>query len=208
MLIIMRKSGRYGKYGEKKRIGRLRRNRGLPEAFGERTGEKGGIKKSREKAAPRVLVRRAKARDLGFIGALSRKAFHIYGPYDQLLSTWSKSGGVVTLLAEKGKRPVGLAMLGGSSQSDVLPGSVELLAIAVEPSERRCGVGDLLMQEILEVARKRNAASLILHTAVNNRPAQQLFKKHGFVALSIKANFYPRGQDSLMMIRGIDPDSE
>ena len=79
----------------------------------------------------------------------------------------------------------------------------ELLAIAVEPARQGLGIGELLMREAIGKAQKLEGEMVTLHTAVENRPAQRLFTKCGFVPSGIKKHFYPKGQDALMMYREV-----
>jgi len=106
-------------------------------------------------------------------------------------------------LAALERRPAGFAMVSRPAYKWYLPSACELLAIAVEPVRQRCGIGDLLMKEIMNKAAVINVDKVFLHTALENLPAQGLFKRHGFVPIEVKKGFYPEGQDALMMYRDI-----
>ncbi len=150
-----------------------------------------------------VTVRPAKQEDLDYIRSLSKKVFQQYGPYEQMLADWFESGFTMTFLALMEGRPVGFAMISGPKGIWYLPRVSELLAIAVEPEKWKVGIGDLLMKEVQRKAEAEGVEMLVLHTAVENLPGQKLFKKYGFVPLDIKKNFYPEGQDALMMYKDI-----
>ncbi len=202
----MGKGGRFGKYGETKRIARLRQARALGGRAGRREGDLSGppgIRRERTVHRKQITLREAGKADTDFIRHLSRKVFRIYGPYEELLPLWFESGIAVTLLASMGRRPVGFAMLGRPSEDWHLSLAGELLAIAVEPKRHRSGIGDLLMAKVIERAQKLNMETLILHTAPRNLAAKRLFEKHGFVLSEVKKGFYPEGQDALMMKRDI-----
>ena len=148
-------------------------------------------------------VRRANLPDIGFIGQLSGRAFGVYGPYRNLVPGWFESNSTITLVAvEKGK-PVGFAMMGRLLDESEKENRCELLAIAVEPNVRRRGVGRMLIREMEREAHRLNERILFLHTALDNIPAQELFKKIGFTPLSLKKHFYPSGQDAVMMMKVI-----
>lgn len=85
----------------------------------------------------------------------------------------------------------------------VSPRISEVLAIAVEPWVRNQGVGDRLMEEIIRRADMFQVDKLVLHTAVDNLAGQAVFRKHGFVRCGIEKEFYPEGQDALMMQRAM-----
>jgi ribosomal-protein-alanine N-acetyltransferase len=150
-----------------------------------------------------VTVRLAKPEDVHYIRSLSKKVFQQYGPYDETLVNWFEAGFTVTFLALMERRPVGFAMLSGIKGLWFLLRISELLAIAVEPEKWKLGIGDLLMKEVHRRAEELEVEMLVLHTGAENLPGQKLFKKYGFIPLDIKKNFYPEGQDALMMYKDI-----
>ena len=196
--------GRFGKYGEKKRIERLRkarsarldmpgkgmRSKGSTASFEKWTGQKS-----------RVIIRQAAPSDANFLRALSKEVFQHYGPYENLLPSWFEMGATITFISLKGRKPVGFAMLSLPGQNRFFPRICELLAIAVEPSRQRLGIGDLLMEAVEQKTSELEIDKLVLHTGTKNLPAQRLFRKYGFAPLEIKEDFYSGGQDALMMFR-------
>lgn len=195
----MGKGGRFGKYGETKRFATLTQARATanyPPRRGVNVEEETGYR-------DRVTVRPARAADVDYIRSLSKKVFQQYGPYENMLARWFESGIAVTLLALMEKRPVGFAMLGRLERRRYPPGVSELLAIAVEPAKWKLGIGGLLMREIQRDAKDLKVETLVLHTAVENLPGRKLFEKYGFTPFEVKKNFYPEGQDALMMYKDI-----
>jgi ribosomal-protein-alanine N-acetyltransferase len=120
-----------------------------------------------------------------------------------MLPQWFESGITLTLLAFMDSMPVGFAMLSRPEPTWVLPRICELLAIAVEPAKQRLHVADLLLKNLEKTAGKLKVKKLVLHTAKQNFPAQNLFRKHGFVPSEIKKSFYPNGQDALLMYKNL-----
>ena len=116
---------------------------------------------------------------------------------------WFESGMTSTLVALMDRDPVGFAMIGFLSDDPAMDVLCELLAIAVEPERKRMGVGRRLMEETEKRAAERGEKRLFLHTAVENMRAQELFAAHGFRPCGIKREFYPAGQDALMMFKKI-----
>jgi ribosomal protein S18 acetylase RimI-like enzyme len=153
----------------------------------------------------RANVRPAVAADVECIRSLSKIAFEQYGPYEKILAGWFQSGIAVTLLAVIEDRPVGFAMLRALKTKSDLHRVSELLAIAVEPEKRNLGIGGLLMKEIEKTAYEMGVQALFLHTAVGNLLGQKFFAKHGFIPLEVRKNFYPKGQDGLMMYKEMGP---
>jgi ribosomal protein S18 acetylase RimI-like enzyme len=151
----------------------------------------------------RVKIRSAGISDASFIGQLSGRVFHIYGPYEDIVSRWFDLEITATIIATMDKRPVGFAMIGDISNRWNLPQISELLAIAVEPEKQGRGIGDILIREVDRKALEFNIKRIFLHTAVGNLPARKLFTKNGYRIWEIKRDFYPKGQDAVMMSKEI-----
>ncbi|MCF8083739.1 MAG: GNAT family N-acetyltransferase [Deltaproteobacteria bacterium] len=200
----MGKSGRFGKYGEHKRMARLR-NSGIREmrpGKKMRPGSSADVRPYRRPSSEtEVLIREAQPSDAPFIQSLSKKAFGQYGPYEEMLPEWFLAGITLTLVAVQGRVPVGFAMLGIIHSDPLSVRESELVAIAVEPEAHRRGIGDRLMRNMIKAADERCVERMHLHTAVDNLPAQTLFQKYGFSKARHKEKFYPKGQDALMMVR-------
>jgi ribosomal-protein-alanine N-acetyltransferase len=203
--------GRFGKYGELKRLDRLRKA-GIREQ--RRPGSKQGpqgFKHSRKhgfrKAALPSRIRPAKPSDLKFIALLSEKIFHPYGPYGEVIGDWFTSRETITLVAVTDRQPVGFVML-RRGLSPGFPSSSEIMAIGVEPAWRKRGVGMTLLKEIEQKAKEMDIKVLFLHTAEDNLQARRLFEKSGFSLVDRKGCFYPRGQDALLMSKKVQEVGE
>lgn len=80
----------------------------------------------------------------------------------------------------------------------------EITNVAVTPSYRQKGCGNLLIQAIKEEAKARAAECVILEVRVSNVPAISLYKKHGFEEIGIRKNFYEHpSEDAIIMKVGI-----
>jgi ribosomal-protein-alanine N-acetyltransferase len=95
-------------------------------------------------------------------------------------------------------------MLGALERDFRIPAVSELLAIAVEPDRQHMGIGQMLLDEIEKKAASLGEKRLFLHTATENVAAQKLFIKNAYRPQETKRNFYPKGQDALMMVKEID----
>lgn len=198
--------GRFGKYGESKRLDRLRQARITPPSSREPDSKsfkgRSSLKKSVYQKAP-LKIRLATASDADFIAHLSGKVFNIYGPYDDIVSEWFAAGRTLTLVALLGRKLAGFAMIGYLSSEMDLEQVSELLAIAVEPEKQRMGIGQKLMRDVERKAAELNVKMLFLHTAEENLSAQKLFTKNGYLPRGIRQHFYPAGQDAVVMSKEI-----
>ncbi len=181
-----------GRHGLVMNAGRREEVGGNTEPYNKKMGDKN-----------QITVQSAKPVDVHYVRNLGKRVFEQYGPYDDMLVSWFESGINMTLMALMETGPVGFAMLSRPKGEWYLPRVSELLAIAVEPEKRNRGIGDLLMKGIQRTAEEIEAEKLVLHTAVENLPGHKLFKKHGFIPLDIKKNFYPKGQNAIMMYKDI-----
>ncbi|MBW1722118.1 MAG: GNAT family N-acetyltransferase [Deltaproteobacteria bacterium] len=203
----MTNRGRYGKYGETRRLNRLRQG-GKRIFFPTMKSPPGmGTEEMRigkdQAGKSRIRVRRARHRERRFITELSREAFSLYGPYEETVTHWFDSGRAMAFVALLRGKPVGFVMSGPLSVEEGPVERFEILAIAVRPENRRRGIGEALLEKTEKEARRLHIPRVYLHTAAENIPAQELFLKHGFRPLSRKKNFYPKGQDALTFVKDL-----
>ena len=198
--------GRFGKYGEIKRLNRLRcARKSAPFSYGQvgrRPAHGPFFMESDDKKTP-VKIRPARPSDSRYIVQLSESVFHIYGPYEKIISSWLESGMTATFLALMDRKPAGFVMISHFPQETPPQQVSELLAIAVAPKKRRMGIGEMLLKEVERKAAQMGIIELFLHTAEENLAAQNLFAKNNYVSRGIRESFYPAGQNALIMSKKI-----
>ncbi len=75
-----------------------------------------------------------------------------------------------------------------------------ILALAVYPSCRRQGIGDLILKRLIATARERGATLLTLEVRASNLAAQQLYRKYGFLPVGHRPGYYAEtGEDAIIM---------
>ena len=74
--------------------------------------------------------------------------------------------------------------------------------VAVSPVQRRQGIGDALIAELMERANKLELSFVTLEVRSSNAPAIELYKKHGFVPVGLRKNYYdlPK-EDAILMTK-------
>jgi [ribosomal protein S18]-alanine N-acetyltransferase len=133
-----------------------------------------------------VLVRPLLPDDLPAVLALEPTLF----PYD----TWSEAtwreelAGVPDVrdyvVAEQAGKVVGYAGLMVSiDQADVL-------TIGVDPASQGRGVGRALLAALIDAARQRRCADLLLEVRADNRPALRLYESYGFERIARRRGYY------------------
>jgi ribosomal protein S18 acetylase RimI-like enzyme len=134
-----------------------------------------------------VLLRRGGAQDVRFLRDMLHHAYYwrerVPGSLaSRYLRGWGRPGDTAVIALENGF-PVGAAWYRVFREAEPGYGFVDEqtpeLAIAVVPSQRGHGVGDELLQALLQKARAGGYDRLSLSVEPGN-PARKLYERHGF----------------------------
>jgi len=79
-----------------------------------------------------------------------------------------------SFVVRAGDQILGLAMLG------VRPGHTWVTRLGIIPTQRRCGAGQMLMEQLIAQSRRLKVSYITLDVIQNNKPAHRLFSKLGF----------------------------
>lgn len=80
------------------------------------------------------------------------------------------------------------------------PATLEILNIAVKENYRKTGVGTLLIQPIIEIAKQNSPANIWLEVRSPNKTAIKFYEKHGFKSQYVRRNFYSNPvEDGIVM---------
>lgn len=81
----------------------------------------------------------------------------------------------------------------------------EINTIVVGPAARRCGVGNILMENVVSHLQKHGVGRLLLEVACDNAAAMALYQKLGFAEIGRRRGYYRRNGgpaiDALVMER-------
>jgi [ribosomal protein S18]-alanine N-acetyltransferase len=81
-----------------------------------------------------------------------------------------------------------------------LPEEVDIHNIAVHPDFRRQGIGRLLLEQVVDAARRQERLRVTLDVRFSNVPAQNLYRSFGFVIRGLRKGYYSdNGEDALVM---------
>jgi ribosomal-protein-alanine N-acetyltransferase len=78
--------------------------------------------------------------------------------------------------------------------------SGHITTIAVAPAHRRRGVGELILNALIDSAYELQAEYLSLEVRVSNLTAQRLYLKYGFRPVSQRANYYTDNQEDALVM--------
>ncbi|MBD3815676.1 MAG: ribosomal protein S18-alanine N-acetyltransferase [Halothiobacillus sp.] len=82
-----------------------------------------------------------------------------------------------------------------------------LLNLCVDPKRQRRGIGRLLLEYMIEQAKKAEVDSLWLEVREGNAAARQLYSAHGFKQVGLRKAYYPAKdgrEDALVLTRTLD----
>ncbi len=75
----------------------------------------------------------------------------------------------------------------------------KIYSLGISKNHRKKGIGARLLVHAIEQLRAKEFSSLVLEVRTDNTPAQELYKKFGFVTKRIEKGFYKDGCDALIM---------
>jgi len=76
---------------------------------------------------------------------------------------------------------------------------VHILNVAVDPKHRASGVGRSLMREAIREAEACGAVAVTLEVRRSNAAGRGLYRSFGFEEVGMRANYYGRGEDALIL---------
>ncbi len=83
--------------------------------------------------------------------------------------------------------------------------ALHILTIDVAPDHRRSGVGSTLMDWMFAKAKHLGSAAIVLEVAIDNYPAQEFYKRHGFEVVGTIPGYYNAVTDALELTRQLGP---
>lgn len=87
----------------------------------------------------------------------------------------------------------------------VIVDEAELLNIAVSSEYRRYGIGQMLIDCMIDEAKQRKAERILLEVRKSNEMARHLYDKNGFVFLAERKGYYSNPkEDAVIMEKRLD----
>ncbi|MER3390318.1 MAG: ribosomal protein S18-alanine N-acetyltransferase [Microcella sp.] len=146
--------------------------------------------------SPGIRLREAQFADLDTIMQLERATFPTDAWSRDVMAAELASPHTVYLVAESGDDIVAYAGLSAALHAD----QADLQTIAVDPTHRRLGVGTVLVQHLLALARGRGAQEMLLEVRADNPGAVALYERHGFARIAVRPRYYqPDDVDAIVM---------
>ncbi|NUT69857.1 ribosomal protein S18-alanine N-acetyltransferase [Pseudarthrobacter sp. C4D7] len=132
--------------------------------------------------------------DVPAVGALEHQLFPIDAwPVQMFLDELSQPETRRYLVAETSEGIVGYAGL------MCIEPIADVQTIAVVPGHEGRGIGSTLLTQLIDEARHRGAADVLLEVRADNPRAQQLYVRFGFEQIHVRPRYYRDGVDALIM---------
>jgi ribosomal-protein-alanine N-acetyltransferase len=110
---------------------------------------------------------------------------------EELTRPWAR---LEVLRRARGEKPLGF------SNYWLVADEVQIINIAVHPDARRQGFAGLLLDHIIEQAKRACFRVLSLEVRMSNTPAQSLYRKFGFKDVGMRPRYYAdNGENALLM---------
>ena len=91
-------------------------------------------------------------------------------------------------------------VLGYIGSQSVL-GESDMMNVAVHPDFRRCGVGRMLIKELIRRLKEQGSECLTLEVRASNEPAKALYSKLGFLPVGRRPNYYRNPKEDALIMR-------
>lgn len=101
------------------------------------------------------------------------------------------------IIAEKNDEILGFAGI------IILPDDVEITNIVVRKSERKKGIGKLLLDKLIEMSKSIGKECISLEVNEKNEIAIKLYEKFGFERVGLRKKYYNGENDAIIMTKKI-----
>jgi ribosomal-protein-alanine N-acetyltransferase len=91
--------------------------------------------------------------------------------------------------------------LAGYAGLRVVDGTADVQTIAVAPAHQRRGLGTMLLDALIDEARRRRATEMLLEVRADNQPALALYQRHGFERIARRRGYFGAGRIDGLVLR-------
>ena len=123
--------------------------------------------------------------------------------HDSFLTPWSRSAVEEELAQNRLARYIVAVENGeivGYAGTWLVINEAHVTNVAVSGQRRREGIGRLLMQKLMDLARENDMESMTLEVRVSNAAARHLYQQLGFVEAGIRKNYYSETKEDALIL--------
>jgi len=130
--------------------------------------------------------------------AIERLSFSDPWSREMFRSELEVGGGTYARIAERDGSVIGYLL------AVLIVDEAHLGNLAVHPSERRSGVGQMLLDDLMETARKRGIKRVTLEVRESNDNARKFYYQNDFIDIAMRKNYYRNpSEDAIVMLRSL-----
>lgn len=139
-----------------------------------------------------IAIRRAAARDLHQVYQIELRSFADPFPFS-FFERAMRAEPETFLVVSRDEKVSGYVIASIESRVG------HILSIAVEPKERRRGIGTALFRELLKILVSKKVRSVRLEVRRSNSIGRAFYKSLGFSESGVARNYYRDGEDAVVM---------
>ncbi|MFI5307830.1 MAG: ribosomal protein S18-alanine N-acetyltransferase [Polyangiales bacterium] len=143
----------------------------------------------------------ARPGDLDAVYRIAEACFPLPWPLEELRKELARPFSGLRVL-----RPAGVTNIVGFLNYWRIADELQLMNIAVTPTERGRGHGRALLADLFELGHIHAATSIVLEVRPSNGVAIRLYERHGFERVGVRPRYYSdNGEDALLMRVSLRP---
>lgn len=140
-----------------------------------------------------TIIRQAKLGDVPAISRIETESFEMPWSAQEIVKDVTSGGSVYVVVAEKDSMCVGFA------EMRTVAGEAQIYNIAVAPETRRSGIGEALLEHLINKADEIGCGVINLEVRAGNTAAAGLYKKLGFREVGRRRKYYGGKEDAILM---------
>ncbi len=145
-----------------------------------------------------INIRRMEEKDLDRVMEIEARAFTIPWSRESFILEITKNQLARYLVAEMDGIVVGYGGIW------LIIDEGHITNIASDIDYRRMGIGNSLVEGLIDICREKEISSMTLEVRVSNIAAQNLYKKYGFVEAGIRPKYYvDDNEDAIIMWKNL-----
>ena len=87
-------------------------------------------------------------------------------------------------------------------------GAADIIDVAVLKEFRRCGIGSMLLEKMIDICKEKAVFEINLEVRVSNLAARELYKKFGFKENGLRKKYYENTEDAVLMTKKLDMEGK
>lgn len=149
-----------------------------------------------------MIIRPMEEKDLDKVMVIEENSFISPWPKSQFLYELNENPFAILLVAEYE------GVICGFIDFWITFDVAQLNQIAVHPSLRKKGIGEVLIQDMINRVSTQEVNRITLEVRIHNKKAINLYQKYGFKKQLIKKSYYDNGDDAIFMIKEVGVECE